>query len=106
MGADQKIVKTILSAYKTYTKLTPIPKIGLVIDYEKGKIMDVSSTVSEIIALGGKVMFTKHNISQKGIVCKKNSTSSVLHLGSLSINLPRLAFESNKNETYFRARIA
>jgi len=106
LGTDQKIVKTILSAYKTYAKLTPIPKIGLVIDYEKGKITDVSSTMSEIIALGGKVMFTKHNISQKGIVCKKNLTSTVLHLGSLSINLPRLAFESNKDETYFRARLA
>ena len=30
----------------------------------------------------------------------------MLHLGSLSINLPRLAFESNKDETYFRARLA
>jgi ribonucleoside-triphosphate reductase len=106
LGTDQKIVKIILSAYKTYAKLTPIPKIGLVVDYEKGKITDVSSMLSEIIALGGKVMFTKHNISQKGIVCKKNSTSTVLHLGSLSINLPRLAFESNKDETYFRARLA
>jgi len=27
-------------------------------------------------------------------------------LQSVSINLPRLAFESNKDETYFRARLA
>ena len=106
LGADQKIVKTVLSAYKTYAKLTPIPKIGLVIDYEKGKITDVSEAISEAIALGGKIIFAKHNSSQKGFVCKKNSTSTVLHLGSLSINLPRLAFESNKDETYFRARLA
>jgi len=106
LGIDQKIVKTMLSAYKTYTKLTPIPKIGLVIDYDKGKITDVSQTVSEIITLGGKVMFTKHNTSQKGVTHPKNSTSILLHLGSLSINLPRLAFESNKDETYFRARLA
>jgi len=106
LGIDQKIVKTMLSAYKTYTKLTPIPKIGLVIDYDKGKITDVSQTVSEIITLGGKVMFTKHNTSQKGVTHPKNSTSTLLHLGSLSINLPRLAFESNKDETYFRARLA
>jgi len=106
LGTDQKIVKTVLSAYKTYTKLTPIPKIGLVIDYDKGKITDVSQTVSEIITLGGKVMFTKHNTSQKGVTHPKNSTSTLLHLGSLSINLPRLAFESNKDETYFRARLA
>ncbi len=106
LGIDQKIVKTVLSAYKTYTKLTPIPKIGLVIDYDKGKITDVSQTVSEIITLGGKIMFTKHNTSQKGVTHPKNSTSTLLHLGSLSINLPRLAFESNKDETYFRARLA
>jgi len=106
LGIDQKIVKTVLSAYKTYTKLTPIPKIGLVIDYDKGKITDASQIVSEIITLGGKVMFTKHNTSQKGVTHPKNSTSTLLHLGSLSINLPRLAFESNKDETYFRARLA
>jgi len=106
LGIDQKIVKTVLSAYKTYIRLTPIPKIGLVIDYDKGKITDVSQTVSEIITLGGKVMFTKHNTSQKGVTHPKNSTSTLLHLGSLSINLPRLAFESNKDETYFRARLA
>ena len=106
LGTDQKIVKTVLSAYKTYAKLTPIPKIGLVIDYEKGKTTDVSTILSEIITLGGKVTFAKYNISQSGIMCTKNSTSTILHLGSLSINLPRLAFESNKDETYFRARLA
>ena len=106
LGTDQKIVKTVLSAYKTYTKLTPIPKIGLVIDYDKGKITDVSQIVSEIITLGGKVMFTKHNTSQKGVTHPKNSTSTLFLLGSLAINLPRLAFESNKDETYFRARLA
>ncbi len=31
LGADTKITKTILSAYKTYVKNTPIPKIGIVI---------------------------------------------------------------------------
>ena len=106
LGTDQKIVKTILSAYKTYALLTPIPKIGLVIDYDKGKRTDVSQILSEIITLGGKVVFGKHNITQKGTVYPKNPTSTMLHLGSLSINLPRLAFESNKDETYFRARLA
>ena len=106
LGVDQKIVKTVLSAYKTYTKLTPIPKIGLVIDYEKGKVTDVSQILSEIITLGGNVIFAKHGASQKGIISRKNTSSTVLHLGSLSVNLPRLAFESNKDETYFRARLA
>ena len=106
LGTDQKIVKTLLSAYKTHAKLTPTPNIALVIDYEKGKITDVSEILSEIIALGGNVIFAKHHTSQKGIIHPKNAGTTSIHLCSLSINLPRLAFESNKDETYFRARLA
>ena len=106
LGTDQKIVKTLLSAYKTYAKLTPTPNIALVIDYEKGKITDVSEILSEIIALGGNVIFAKHHTSQKGIIHPKNAGTTSIHLCSLSINLPWLAFESNKDETYFRARLA
>ena len=108
LGSDTKIVNAIISAYKNYTKITPIPRIGLVIDHEKGKVSDVSATLSEIISLGGKVIFSKGNVSNKGVVhtTTKNSSSVSIHLQSISINLPRLAFESNKDETYFRARLA
>jgi len=108
LGTDQKIIKTILSAYKTYVKITPIPKIGLIIDYEKGKLTNTSAILAEIISLGGKVFFTKGSASNKGILRadKKNATSASIKLQSLTINLPRLAFESNKDETYFRARLA
>ncbi len=108
LGSDTKTVNTILSAYKNYAKKTPIPKIGLLIDYEKGKLSDVSQTISEIIVLGGKVLLSKGSVSNKGItnVTPKNTTSLSIKLQSISINMPRLAFESNKDETYFRARLA
>ncbi|MDX1533602.1 MAG: anaerobic ribonucleoside-triphosphate reductase, partial [Nitrosopumilaceae archaeon] len=108
LGSDAKIVNAIIAAYKNYTKITPIPRIGLVIDYEKGKISDVSAALAEIISLGGKVIFAKGNVSNKGVInhTTKNSSSLSIHLQSISINLPRLAFESNKDETYFRARLA
>ena len=106
LGVEQKIVNAVLSAYKTYVELTPRPRIGLVINYEKGKITDVSNILAEIISLGGEIIFAKHNISQNGVTRSKSTGSSTLHLGSLSINLPRLAFESNRDETYFRARLA
>ena len=106
LGVEQKIVNVVLSAYKTYVGLTPRPRIGLVINYEKGKITDVSNIIAEIISLGGEIIFAKHSISQNGVTRLKSTGSSTLHLGSLSINLPRLAFESNKDETYFRARLA
>lgn len=108
LGSDQKIIKAILSAYKEYAKITPIPKIGLIIDHEKGKVSDVSDTLAEIITLGGHVLFAKEQTSIQGIVRAdtKNTGSTSIKLQSLSINLPRLAFESNKDETYFRARLA
>ena len=108
LSSDTKIVNTILSAYKNYVTITPVPKIGLIIDHEKGKLTDVSKTLAEIIILGGKVIFSKGSISSIGISNQttKASGSLGIKLQSISINLPRLAFESNKDETYFRARLA
>lgn len=108
LGTEPKIINSIINAYKNFTKITPIPKIGLIIDVDKGKITDVSQTVSEIISIGGKVMFAKGQTSSYGIT---NGSTKILGplsitLQSVSINLPRLAFESNKDETYFRARLA
>ncbi len=107
IGSEPKVIGAILNAYKNYVKVTPVPQIGLIIDYSAGKIADISQTVSEIISIGGKVLFSKDETSYSGIsrVKAKNSTSSI-NLQSLTINLPRLAFESNKDETYFRARLA
>lgn len=107
LGAEPRLVQAILNAYKAYAKMTPVPQVGLIIDYATGKISDVSQTVAEIISLGGKVFFSKDESSYSGVlrVKGKNSTSSI-NLQSLTINLPRLAFESNKDETYFRARLA
>lgn len=107
IGSDGKVVQAILGAYKAYVKMTPIPQIGIIIDHSGGKISDVSDIVSEIISIGGKIFFTKDEISYSGVVRTKakNCTSSI-NLQSLTVNLPRLAFESNKDETYFRARLA
>ncbi|MFQ5497559.1 MAG: anaerobic ribonucleoside-triphosphate reductase [Nitrosopumilus sp.] len=108
LGTDTKIINSIINAYKNYTKITPIPKIGLIIDNDKGKITDVSQSVAEIISIGGKVMFAKGQTSSSGVTngSTKNSGPLSINLESVSINLPRLAFESNKDETYFRARLA
>ena len=108
LGTDTKIINSIINAYKNYLTITPIPKIGLIIDNEKGKITDVSQSISEILLLGGKVMIAKGQISSNGVTSgsTKSTTPLAITLQSVSINLPRLAFESNKDETYFRARLA
>ena len=106
LTADKKLIDAIISAYNVFTKATPAPKIGLIIDYEKGKVIDHSEILTQTISLGGNVIFSKGPCSTNAI---KNSIKSVepsIKLGSLSINLPRLALESSKDETYFRARLA
>ena len=106
LSADQKTIEAVLSAYKSYVESTPLPKIGLVIDYEKGKTTNVSNTLSEIISIGGIVIFSKGPCSTNGIKLGEKTSTTTIVLGSVTINLPRLAFESNKDETYFRARLA
>ena len=106
LSADQKTIQSVLSAYKSYVESTPIPKIGLVIDYERGKVSNVSKILSEIISIGGNIIFSKGACSTNGIKLQQKTTTTSITLGSVTINLPRLAFESNKDETYFRARLA
>ncbi len=108
IGIEPKIVGAILGAYKKYVKSTPVPSIGLIVDFEKSKLNDFSSDLADIIELGGRVIFSKGLVSNKGLarVDTKNIGTTSITLQSLSINMPRLAFESNKDETYFRARLA
>ena len=107
LATEPKIVGAILAAYKNHIKSTPLPTIGIIVDYEKAKISDFSDILTEIISLGGRVMFSKGLASNKGLSKGDGkNTSTSINLQSLSINMPRLAFESNKDETYFRARLA
>ncbi len=105
LSADKKLINTIISAYNTFTTTTPSPKIGLVIDYEKGKVADHSEILTKTISLGGNIIFSKGPCSTNSIKNPIKSTEPSIKLGSLSINLPRLALESSKDETYFRARL-
>jgi len=105
LGSDLKLVKAILSTYKTYVKNTPIPKINIIINYGSGKITEISEILSQIISLGGNVLLSKSTMSTHGVRVEEANTTTI-NLGSVSINLPRLALESNKDETYFRARLA
>lgn len=108
LAVEPKIVGAVLSAYRNYVKATPMPSIGLVIDYDKAKMADFSDVLADVIALGGRVIFSKGLASNKGLSKGdgKNVSTTSINLQSLSINMPRLAFESNKDETYFRARLA
>ncbi|ABK78382.1 oxygen-sensitive ribonucleoside-triphosphate reductase [Cenarchaeum symbiosum A] len=107
LGTEPKMVSAVIRAYKEYARITPVPRIGLVIDHEKGKLSDVTAELSEIISAGGRVVISRGGASYAGSPPGGTKGQSLsVHLESVSVNLPRLALESNKDETYFRARLA
>ena len=59
LSADKKLINTIFSAYNTFVKSTPSPKIGLIVDYEKGKVAEHSEILAQTVSLGGNVIFAK-----------------------------------------------
>ncbi len=106
---DSHIIEGILSGYKRYVENTPIPNIGLLIIYNnKNKIYQYIDQASKISRLGGIISFSQNKIRGRYGLAKSFSTndSPMITLQSLSINLPRIAYQSNNDETYFRAKLA
>ncbi|MDE1830031.1 MAG: helix-turn-helix domain-containing protein, partial [Thaumarchaeota archaeon] len=48
LATEPKIVGAILDAYKKYVKSTPLPTIGIIVDFEKAKISDFSDVLADI----------------------------------------------------------
>ncbi|HYX55872.1 MAG TPA: anaerobic ribonucleoside-triphosphate reductase [Nitrososphaeraceae archaeon] len=105
---DKKSIDAVLSGYKNYIVHTPIPRIGLSL-INNGKLNDYTDTIASIVRAGGIISVLQNGSRSNNGVRKSiggKGSSTVMTLQSLSINLPRLAYQSNKDETYFRARLA
>lgn len=111
-GSEKKHVDAVLKGYETYVHATPMPRIGLVLTYSNGAVNDYADKISNIVRAGGAITLLgnpKQVRSSMGVsksLGDGQSANTVMSLQSLAINLPRLAYESNKDETYFRARLA
>jgi len=106
---DGSIIRSILNAYMKYLDHTPIPTIGLsLVGNGQDSVKSNSDLIGNIVKHGGILSVSKNFRSHTGIVktLADEKSSSVVSLQSLAINLPRLAYQSNKDETYFRARLA
>ena len=105
---DKKSIDAVLSGYRSYIASTPVPRIGISL-INNDKLRDYSDTIASIVRAGGIVSILQ-NGSRSNNGVRKNmgnkGSGTVMTLQSLSINLPRLAYQSNKDETYFRARLA
>jgi len=114
-GQDATSVAALLSGYRKYVDSTPIPRIGLSLIY--GDTNDQQSQIDyhlddivSVVRSGGIISLSHDDSLRAGSGIRKSiggkKSGSVVTLQSLSINLPRLAYQSNKDETYFRARLA
>lgn len=107
---DALIVNSLLEGYEKYITITPIPTIALSIVYDD--LTSLDPFIDKLLPLskvGGIISYSKHKVRARYGLSKSEEmpiTSTVVMLQSLSINLPRIAYQSNKDETYFRARLA
>ncbi|MDP9305406.1 MAG: helix-turn-helix domain-containing protein, partial [Thermoproteota archaeon] len=106
---ESSITRSILAAYMKYLDHTPIPTIALsLVGKDHESLGTNSDLIASIVKNGGILSASKNFRSHMGIVknAADEKASSIVSLESLAINLPRLAYQSNKDETYFRARLA
>jgi ribonucleoside-triphosphate reductase (formate) len=114
-GQDARSVAALLSGYQKYVDSTPIPRIGISLIYgdtndQQNQINYHLDDIVSVVRSGGIISLSHDDGLRASSGIRKSvggkSSGTVVTLQSLSLNLPRLAYQSNKDETYFRARLA
>jgi ribonucleoside-triphosphate reductase len=108
---DARQAIAMLDGYRKYVDATPTPRIGLSVvgGHGKNNNKDVLDHVAAAIRAGGIVTMSAGPARAASGVHKSagnKGSPAAMAFQSLSINLPRLAYESNRDETYFRAKLA
>lgn len=117
VSSQLELRDSLLQAYSRYAELVPLPTIHMVVS--PGRYFDrkIVEDVAQIISKGGDIALEsdgKYTFSglKLNIPSSKNGNGetgppdAIAYLQNLTVNLPRLAYESNKDETYFRAKLA
>ena len=115
VGRDvlDKTLDAALGAYRSFVEETPRPDIRLLL--AKPNRVDETKTLKEaasIIFNGGRMAFFSSDQRRsflglsENVLPQESQADNVSVLHGLSLNLPRLAYDSNQDETYFRAKLA
>jgi ribonucleoside-triphosphate reductase len=100
---DAQQLNALLDGYRRYVNNTPMPRLGLML---AGRVKDSLDHITAAVRSGGIISIGNKVRASNGIKKADVKATSAMSLHLLSINLPRLAYESNKDETYFRAKLA
>jgi ribonucleoside-triphosphate reductase (formate) len=114
VSSQLELRDSLLDAYTKYCVSVPFPRINLIVN--PGKYLDrrVLDAVAQIVSKGGdialqsegKFVFGGYRVDSIARNGTTQNPSGLAILHNLTINLPRLAYESNRDETYFRAKLA
>lgn len=109
----EKALGATMDAYRDYVEAVPRPEVRLLLAKPtKSEEAWYLKEAAAIIFHGGKVSFFQSGQKRSSLginldvlpLDRQGDNVSVLH--NLSINLPRLSYESNQDETYFRAKLS
>lgn len=104
---ENDLLQNLLNGYLLYLEKVPIPIFGLAIKLTNSLSDDILLLISKIVNLGGRISLSRKPVrSSRGVFKLGHNELPIVSLHSLSINLPRLAYQSNKDETYFRTKLA
>jgi ribonucleoside-triphosphate reductase len=108
---DTKQLNALLDGYRRFVDATPVPRLGLALVNTGKSIKDNLDHLAAAVKSGGIISIDNGHLRANNGIRKsdsagKGSATAIVALHALSINLPRLAYESNKDETYFRAKLA
>ncbi len=114
VSSQLELRDSLISAFAKYSSVVPLPPVNLVVNLGKYLDRHVIEGVSNIVNSGGDIAlesegrysFSGFRIDTIGAGPSSSVADGVSILNNLTVNLPRLAYESNKDETYFRARLA
>jgi ribonucleoside-triphosphate reductase len=101
---DARQLNALLDGYRRHADNTPMPRLGLALE---GTVKDSLDHIIAAVRSGGIISIGNNKVrANNGIKKAGGKIAAAMSLHLLSINLPRLAYESNKDETYFRAKLA
>jgi len=110
VSAQLELRDSLLGAYSKYAAATPLPSVNLIVN--PGRYFDrrIMEGMAKVISEGGDIALEsdgKHTFAGLKLSSMAGEgADGIALLQNFTINLPRLSFESNKDETYFRAKLA
>lgn len=105
---DETILVELLNGYMTYIEKVALPHFRLLLIDVQILPEEILSLVGKIARRGGKISLSQQSVFSSSGIRKMDKAKGLPNvvINSLSINLPRLAYQSNKDETYFRTKLA